>query len=676
MILYSERKFDILLAKVQHLLLDFPDSSRVYNIQGAANAALMRSEASLLSFKKALCIQPSLADGYNNIGNSFQSEKVFSQAITNYNKAIKIAPGYSVAYSNTAKVLKEKEEFDKASNFFIKTLILEPNNDNAYFSLATMLQGQGRTESARLLFIKTIYIRPIDAETFNRLGIILKEQGKMTEAVETYKNALLLEPKWRHLWDNIFIPLKVISKKEGITATFLSGLGPSINSHDLEISRLLLNFRLKLGGEGAKKALKQVIGAFRKSRELIINKEPVNIIEPLEKINSSQVVALVHFGRSGTGLLHSLVDGHPNVITLPSIYFSEYFGHSAWKKMKSDGWSKIKNRFASIYNVLFDASSDNAVFGGNTDFTKGIGKKEGLTAVGNNRNEVLGLDKERFLKELSSLMDCEEKLDAFDFFGLVQRAYSITINDKNKKSHIFYHIHNPSTYAQINFASFAPAAKWLMMVREPIQSCESWCRDSFKKSSYDEIIVKISKMLLEIDNVIYSKKNTIGIRLEDLKSCPKKTVPALCEWMGIAENECLYKMTVQGKKWWGDPSSPDYEKDGMNPFGKTSINRKTGQIFSERDQFILRTLFYPFNVNFGYVEQNDEQFKVNLKEIRPMLNALFDFERQMINNSGKNLKEFLQSGSYLYFRLVLMQRWETLDKYDTYPNMIKRLHVN
>ena len=183
-------------------------------------------------------------------------------------------------------------------------------------------------------------------------------------------------------------------------------------------------------------------------------------------------------------------------------------------------------------------------------------------------------------------------------------------------------------------------------------------------------------MLLEIDNVIYSKKNTIGIRLEDLKSCPKKTVPALCEWMGIAENECLYKMTVQGKKWWGDPSSPDYEKDGMNPFGKTSINRKTGQIFSERDQFILRTLFYPFNVNFGYVEQNDEQFKVNLKEIRPMLNALFDFERQMINNSGKNLKEFLQSGSYLYFRLVLMQRWETLDKYDTYPNMIKRLHVN
>ena len=38
-----------------------------------------------------------------------------------------------------------------------------------------------------------------------------------------------------------------------------------------------------------------------------------------------KMVALVHFGRSGTGLMHSLIDAHPEISTLPSIYFSEYF---------------------------------------------------------------------------------------------------------------------------------------------------------------------------------------------------------------------------------------------------------------------------------------------------------------------------------------------------------------
>ena len=101
-------------------------------------------------------------------------------------------------------------------------------------------------------------------------------------------------------------------------------------------------------------------------------------------------------------------------------------------------------------------------------------------------------------------------------------------------------------------------------------------------------------MLFEIDNIVYKKQRSIGVRLEDLKINPRKTIPALCKWMGIEENDSLYQMTAQGKKWWGDPTSPDYEKDGMEPFGTTSIDRKVGSIFSKNDQFILCTLFLSF----------------------------------------------------------------------------------
>lgn len=60
--------------------------------------------------------------------------------------------------------------------------------------------------------------------------------------------------------------------------------------------------------------------------------------------------------------------------------------------------------------------------------------------------------------------------------------------------------------------------------------------------------------------------------------------------------DSLYKMTSQGKQWWRDHTSRDFEGDGMEPFGQTSIKRKVGSIFSQYDQFILRTLLYPFSV--------------------------------------------------------------------------------
>jgi hypothetical protein len=134
-------------------------------------------------------------------------------------------------------------------------------------------------------------------------------------------------------------------------------------------------------------------------------------------------------------------------------------------------------------------------------------------------------------------------------------------------------------------------------------------------------------------------------------------------------------MTAQGKKWWGDPSSPDFEKDGMEPFGQKSIKRNVGSIFSESDQFILRTLFYPFSVRFGYVEENVEQFEIDLQTIRPMLDEMFDFEKMIVEQTHVDQDQFMKSGSYFYLRSGLIERWDILKEFGTYPNMIKPLEI-
>ena len=120
--------------------------------------------------------------------------------------------------------------------------------------------------------------------------------------------------------------------------------------------------------------------------------------------------------------MHSLIDGHPEVSTLPSIYFSEFFDHFTWKKIIAGGWEEMADRFATIYDVLFDASSNIKIPSkGNTLLN--IGQKEGMTTVGTKRDEVLSVDKKVFIKELKQLMTSYDQLDQFTFFKLVHSAY-------------------------------------------------------------------------------------------------------------------------------------------------------------------------------------------------------------------------------------------------------------
>ncbi|MDB2474356.1 hypothetical protein N9W54_00355, partial [bacterium] len=171
-------------------------------------------------------------------------------------------------------------------------------------------------------------------------------------------------------------------------------------------------------------------------------------------------------------------------------------------------------------------------------------------------------------------------------------------------------------------------------------------------------------------------ENSIGVRYEDLKEHPKKTISALCNWLDIKENDSLFEMTAQGKKWWGDPTSPDYTKDGISAFGKVFTNRKLGLVFSENDQFILRTLFYPFSVRFGYVEENLENFKKDLLAIRPMLDQMFDFEKKIAQDTKVSKEKFMKYFSYLYLRSGMIERWNTLNKFNTYPKMLIPLKIN
>ena len=371
-----------------------------------------------------------------------------------------------------------------------------------------------------------------------------------------------------------------------------------------------------------------------------------------------------------------MIDNHREISTLPSIYFSEYFDADNWKKLTANGWDQIPESFVRQYEVLFDASSSRPVVCA-TDLVHDIGTSEGMANVGENRDEVLTVDRDVFCSELRRLMGSYPKLDPSTFFTLVHVAYEAALNNPSDKHTIFYHIHNPSDYTKLNFLRYRPDARFIMMVREPIQSCESWLGNIFKKKEYGFSLVPIRVLILlfAIDQIAFRKCDSVGVRLEDLKLHPHETISSLCDWMGIKEEPGLYEMTAQGQKWWGDPSSVDYSEAGMSPFDDKSIKRQIGSIFSDRDQFILRTFFYPFSVRFGYIDEDLSGFRRDLTEVKPMLEELFDFEKQIASDREIDLDMYKKSVSYLYLRAGLLDRWKVLNEFSDYPHLLTPLKI-
>ena len=58
-----------------------------------------------------------------------------------------------------------------------------------------------------------------------------------------------------------------------------------------------------------------------------------------------------------------------------------------------------------------------------------------------------------------------------------------------------------------------------------------------------------------------------------------------------------------------------------------------------------------------------------------MLDELFDFEKGIAEKMHMSFEKLIGSGSYLYLRSGLIERWNTLTKYQTYPKMIRPLKI-
>ena len=509
--------------------------------------------------------------------------------------------------------------------------------------------------------------------------------GKLDEAVASYHEAIAIAPDSSEVWNNLKFATKALMFSQAGGGRTGRGGANRLNDAALAtVDYTLQQFYLDgFRPHQADESFEKVFAALPTMADEAIPIGGTGHQPAGPALLPDKMVALLAFGRSGTGLLHSLIDGHPEISTLPGVYLRGYFNRGVWDRLSADGWRGLSQRFADEFAVLFDARASKPIPSRLGEQSFFIGKTEGMTAVGENRDEFLSLDREAFCTAASRLMEGMERVDPMSFLMVVHAAFEEAVGSAGGSSGsganrrlCFYHIHNPDDYAMANFLRHAPDVRLLMTVREPLRNCESSLRANFEENNYDKCVHRILEMLFGIDRIPFRMRDSAGIRLEDLKARPEPTIAALCAWLGVEHSPTLYEMTAQGKKWWGDPLSPDYDKDeAMSPFDDAMTKRPLGTILGDTDRLVLGTLFYPFSVRFGYREPDPEQFRKDLAKIRPLLDDLLDFEKTMAERSNLDHGQFKRNGNYQLLRAGLVERWEVLDELGDYPDMLEPLPI-
>ncbi|MBD1133667.1 tetratricopeptide repeat protein, partial [Pelagibacterales bacterium SAG-MED44] len=314
---------------------------------------LGRYEEAEANVKKAIEIKPDYADAYNNLGNILKSYGKFDRADEKFRKAIEHKSNYVQAHCNLGATLNILNRLEEALESLNKAIKLKPDHTLAYFNLGNTFYDLGRLEKAEENFKIAIKINPSYYKAHNNLGNTYNYKGNLEAAINSFKKVLNIKPDYSETWNNIYFPLQAIKLQTSSIEKYLPFFDDQVKDQYIKIEKSILNYSLNLGNPSADNYLNKVYNMLSSVENIAIKNPNIISNEIIKPTLQNKITALVHFGRSGTGLLHSLIDGHNEVSTLPSVYLSEFFDYFTWKKIIAGGWEEMADRFTTIYPVLF-----------------------------------------------------------------------------------------------------------------------------------------------------------------------------------------------------------------------------------------------------------------------------------------------------------------------------------
>jgi len=329
----------------------------------------------------------------------------------------------------------------------------------------------------------------------------------------------------------------------------------------------------------------------------------------------------------------------------------------------------LVRRILDEFEPMFDARSRRNVVGRPFDNSAWLASDMGFVEMGPDRTTPFVVDRDAFAAAMLDLLAPLSDVGRKDCFKLMHAAFDRATGRGGPKEALFYHIHNPNVGELAGFLGDCPRSRLLYVVRQPVQSIESWLMldvvspdspadNAARLGSWAEMVNTIVTVFQKMHPHFHPGIPEAGIRLEDLKAEPRRVLPRLAAWMGVADHSALYESAFCGLKYWGTLSV----SGPVDGFSDKNLRQSRGRVFGERDILILETLLWPFSRRYGYTSWGPDEFRARLADIRPWLDQPLEFET--VNHAGLRHPAPPLDGVPAYRRLhaFLQAHWTLLDR--------------
>jgi len=318
-----------------------------------------------------------------------------------------------------------------------------------------------------------------------------------------------------------------------------------------------------------------------------------------ESITEPDLVALFVGNASGSKLLQTFLDNHPQIYMIPGYPLVYFYPHwETWKEELRDDWNwkSIIDTFCIKHASILD--------------TRRIPGLAGLTTLGKNQDEFLAIDENFFRHAIARLLENQE-ISSKTFFLAVHYAYALCNGeDLSKKKILLYHIHKTQYILKYLLIDF-PSLKAIGMVRDPRLNIfgrfkSSICNvDDVKLNKTDALIYRNRTYLSTCDVVFDDLKYLTALRNINIKMIAHEDMGVRLEnvmmktasFLGIDFLPVMLEMTFGGKKWWGDKI---YEKKATNRFNPKILDKKWQKKISWIDCFVLEGVLYDYFHKYEY----------------------------------------------------------------------------
>jgi|GEM_PF-5313379 len=397
----------------------------------------------------------------------------------------------------------------------------------------------------------------------------------------------------------------------------------------------------------------------------------------LENPDSIQNIAVCfYYGRSGSFLLSSLFDDHPQVLSVPPHALTDFVEKvSTFDITRNARIEDIISFVVSSFPYLFCET-----------------ERTGLHhRYGDEMDEDCGVPQQAFVacmaKSLTSM--AQRNIQAQDWYGLIFKiihiSYACAANRRIKSGNpmIFYQCHNYNPYTISILEKLLGQPRFITCVRNPVKTFDSHLVHHLEENPappFRELYTSLLTLLFNSGVCVQGidEKRSCAVRFEDMHADTENLMRALSRWLGIDFDESLLQSTVDGKTYWF-PTAGGVYKQGVNP--KAAASRGL-TILGRTDAIMLRHCLQAYYRDWKYEDAHgtckDFWVRKCLLYIPPkVMRRLFVSEvwQAIVNRELAELGDLLSRHVYQWGRIRSLYK-EKIGKRDTGEHIIHLVDGN